>query len=908
MTSAEWTVRLQFLDEAQEYLRTIEAVLLASKNASVEVSRIDAALRAAHSIKGGAGMMGFMQLSEASHRLEDAFKIIRARRTVLDTDLQSLLLSGVDTLGQIASQNGKGTEVDADWFASRAEPIFASLRERLGEVSMDDEARLIDEDDPQAVLRVLFETEVEGCLQRLEGLLAGSDQACLRTELELLAQELADLGEMLQLEKFTALCQTVYERIQLAPDDLLNLSHQALKAWRRSQALILAGAVESISADFEEGEAEFLPTFPTSSPASIFDEGRTKSALVQAESVSDEGTARTNTVRVPIERLEVIGDLWAELLIGRNSLDLHLGRLRKQVGALIGRVQQLEEVNQQLRTTYDQAATLPSETAVMPAEADNFDSLEMDRYNSLHPLWQESTENTVWVQEVSADIDISLQEAELAAYDLGRATNQLQTDLKKLRMRPLSDVTDRFNRAIHNFSKEFGKAVSFKVHGGSTLVDLKVIEALGDPLMHLVRNAFDHGIESPDIRQAKGKPNQGTIEIRATQRGNVLLMTVRDDGSGLDDEKIRARALQMGLPQTQILDAEPQELHELIFEPGFSTASQVTSLSGRGVGMDVVRTQLQTVNGTIAIHSQPSQGTTFTLSIPLNLSVLRALVVEIRQMLFAFPGNSVEKMLILDPDCFSVDGRSFDHDGSAIPVVPLDQWLHYRCPTRPIEAEENIAYASAAVLIVSGGDAVVCVPIDRCWGEREVAIRALEGPIQMPPGFKGCTVLGNGQAVPIVDVPDLIAWMSQCSSSIAPHPSPPLAQQKTLLVVDDSINVRRMLALTLEKVGYRVEQARDGLEALEKLNSGLWVEGVICDLEMPRLDGFGFLARLRTNNQKLPVAMLTSRNGEKHRKMALSLGANAYFSKPYREAEFLDSLEKMISQSTATPPHPCHQQ
>ncbi len=895
MTSAEWTVRLQFLDEAQEYLSTIEAVLLAAENANVDVSRIDAALRAAHSIKGGAAMMGFMQLSEASHRLEDAFKILRARRTVLDADLQSLLLSGVDTLGRIASQNRKGTEVSADWFASRAEPIFVSLRERLGEVSMDDEASLIDEEDPQAVLRVLFETEVEGCLQRLEGILAESDHACLRTELELLAQELADLGEMLQLEKFTALCQTVYARIQLAPDDLLNLSHQALKAWRRSQSLVLVGAVELLSADLEAGEEDFLPVVPTNLLEPIFDQGTPKPELLQPEPDADEGAVRANTVRVAIERLDSVGDLWAELLIGRNSLDLHLGRLRKQVGALIDRVQHLEQVNQQLRTSYDHAATLPTENALMPAEADNFDSLEMDRYNSLHPLWQESTENTVWVQEVSADIDISLQEAELAAYDLGRATNQLQTDLKKLRMRPLSDVTDRFNRAIRDFSKEFGKAVHFKVRGGTTLVDLKVIEALSDPLMHLVRNAFDHGIEPPEIRLAQEKPIQGTIEIRATQRGNALLISVSDDGGGLNDEKIRLRAMQMGLPKAQILEAQPQELHELIFEPGFSTASQVTSLSGRGVGMDVVRTQLQSVNGTIAIHSQPGKGTTFTLSIPLNLSVLRALVVEIRQMLFAFPGNIVEKMLILDPECFSADGRSFDLDGSTIPVVPLDQWLHYRCPTRPIEAEENIAYASAAVLIVSDGDVMVCVPIDRCWGEREVAIRSVEGPIQMPPGFSGCTVLGNGQAVPIVDVPDLITWMSQRSDDADPQESSLVAQQKTLLVVDDSINVRRMLALTLEKVGYRVEQARDGLEALEKLSSGLCVEGVICDLEMPRLDGFGFLARLRTTDKKLPVAMLTSRSGEKHRQIAFSLGATAYFSKPYRETEFLESLERMIS-------------
>jgi two-component system, chemotaxis family, sensor histidine kinase and response regulator PixL len=903
MTSAEWTVRLQFLDEAQEYLSTIESVLLASEDASVDVARVDAALRAAHSIKGGAGMMGFMQMSEASHRLEDAFKILRARRTVLDPDLQSLLLSSLDILGKIADQNRQGKEVDADWFTSHTEPIFVGLRERLGEVSMDDEAHLIDEEDPQAVLRVLFDTEVEGCLQRLEGLLSGSDHSCLRTELELLAQELADLGEMLQLENFTTLCQTVYGRIQSAPDDVLNIGHQALKAWRRTQALVLVGAAEAISADFEDAdldEEESLPVFPITPPAKAIEERIEKTdkpeKTIRPEPAIDESTTRvTNTVRVPVERLDVIGDLWAELLIGRNSLDLHLGRLRKQVGALMGRVQYLEQVNQQLRTSYDHAVTLPTQSPEMPAEENTFDSLEMDRYNSLHPLWQESIENTVWVQEVSADIDLSLQEAELAAYDLGRATNQLQTDLKKLRMRPLSDITDRFNRAIRDFSKEFGKPVTFKVRGGGTLVDLKVIEALSDPLMHLVRNAFDHGIESPEARLAQGKSGQGTIEIRATQRGNALLITISDDGGGLNDKKIRVRAIQMGLPEAQILQAPPQELHELIFEPGFSTASQVTSLSGRGVGMDVVRTQLQMVNGTIAINSRPGEGTTFTLSIPLNLSVLRALVVEMRQMLFAFPGNIVEQMQALDPERFSEDGRSYDHDGQMIPVVPLDQWLNYRCPTRPIESEESIAFASAAVLIVSHGETPVCVPIDRCWGEREVAIRSVEGPIQMPPGFSGCTVLGNGQAVPIVDVPDLITWMSQLSGKAVPLALPVVAQQRTLLVVDDSINVRRMLALTLEKVGYRVEQARDGLEALEKLSSGLCVEGVICDLEMPRLDGFGFLARLRTTDKTLPVAMLTSRSGEKHRKIALSLGATAYFSKPYRETEFLESLERMIS-------------
>ena len=1066
----EREIKLQFLEEAQDYLDTIESVLLGLESSHIDPTQMDAVLRAAHSVKGGAGMMGFVTLSQLAHRLEDSFKVLKAQRSSIsiDAELESLLLTAVDRLRQVLTLNRQGTDVDGQWLASVGNPVFEELHERLGAPVADDASTMLGAEEGTNVAALLFETEVEGCLNRLEGVLADPQTPCLEEELSIMAQELGGLGEMLQLEAFKSLCESVIQRMIAAPEQVQETAQLALQAWRRAQALVLVGQINSMPTHLEGAEvpsstlltptqstlplgehttavednvapevfavefdvaaefdaaaefdmaAEFnaapeklavsslqtseLSEEPVTLPpdgVSLFPEvtesfagaearitpvhySSTHSAEVptkdvkwqehKPQSAPSTPTKETqeNTVRIRVRQLDSLNDLFGELTIERNGMSLNLGRLRSMIETLSRRVSILEQLNMRLRTTYDQVATqgaarealvgtglvppassnlargkqqsfgtggtqvsknpptpptysptnLAVTTNLHPFSSVGFDALEMDQYSDLHLLSMEVMETIVQIQEALGDIALGLEDTDSTARELNRTTKQLQTNLTQLRMRPLSELVGRFTRALRDLSLQHGKQVELKVFGKGTLIDRSILEALSDPLMHLVRNAFDHGIEDPATRQTQGKPPKGTIEIKAAHRGNQTLITISDDGNGINLDKIRQRAQAMGLDAELLAAASSDELLSLIFEPGFSTADQVTDLSGRGVGMDVVRNNLKEIRGDIRVDTTPGQGTTFTLTVPFTLSVARVLLVESNGMLLAFTTDVIEEMVLLRSDMVltTPGGEVLRWEEEMIPLTRLASWLRFYCPRRVTSSEGVPSISQPTVLMISQGAHLQGLQVDRCWGEQEVAIRPVEPPLAMPPGFASCTILGDGQVVPLVDPSELLRWIASCdgdagaptarptSSSVSSPPAssahpPALAiphnHKHTILVVDDSINVRRFLALALEKAGYLVEQAKDGQDAVEKLLAGLPVEAVICDIEMPRLDGYGFLARIKSDPSfsDLPIAMLTSRSGDKHRQLALTLGATAYFSKPYNERQLLRTLTQLL--------------
>ncbi len=929
----ELTVRFQFLEEAEPYFSAVESVLLGLAGLGVEPQKMDGALRAAHSLKGGAGMMGLGALSATAHRLEDTLKVLKARRPVVDASLEDLLLQGVDCLRQIARMNRQGQEAEPLWIERYAEPIFAALDSRLGALRPEDEANLLSEESGLDVRKLLFETEVEASLERLEAVLDTPGQPNLEAELSILAQELEGLGQMLQMDNFSSLCRSVAEAIAAFPGQLETVARLAAQEWRRARAMVLVDQLDAIPTAISlsattaseagpqapalvEQSTDFLSWLFTEAstpvpqplrseltalPLPVLPSQPARTELLSAVPATE--LSEANAIRVPVKRLDQLNDLCGELTIGRNGLELHLSRLRNLVTTLSRRVRELEQSNLLVRTAYDRSQVASGMAAREQLLRDGFDSLEMDRYGERHLLWQEVMETVAWIQEVTGDVDLTLQDAEQVSSQFKRSVKQLQTTVMQARMRPLSDLTERFPRAIRDLSVQFAKPVTLAVKGGSTLVDRAILDALGDPLMHLLRNAFDHGIERPELRARRAKPAQGHIDIQAYHRGNRTIIRVSDDGGGIDCEKVRVRAGSLGIPAAQLEKATDKDLIELIFEPGFSTASAVTSLSGRGVGMDVVRTHLERLRGTVEVETQPGQGTTFTLSVPLMLSALRVLLVEAGGMLIAFPSDTVEQMAILTPEQLANrESETFDWEGYPVENVAVGDWLRFRGTTRTAETEDAAVLSVPAALIVSEGEAVACLQVERCWGEREVAVRQVEGLLPMPAGFWGCTILGNGQVVPIADVPGLFNWMAERRKTgdqarLISVPAPAeRAPSQTVLIVDDSINVRQLLALHLEKAGYAVEQAKDGEDALTRLFSGLEVQAVICDIEMPRLDGYGFLSRLRGKEafKALPVAMLTSRSGDKHRKLAMALGATAYFTKPYREKEMLTALAQMI--------------
>jgi two-component system, chemotaxis family, sensor histidine kinase and response regulator PixL len=657
------------------------------------------------------------------------------------------------------------------------------------------------------------------------------------------------------------------------------------------------------------------------------------------------------SVRVDLDRLERMNNLVGELAINRNSLALQNDQMQAIIVALLRRFAKFRQIAHNLRDFADQMLVAPQSyksltgsavgkfnpgnvTSIAPTGLaaigqTSFDSLEMDNYGELHSLVQTTLEEIMQLEETVGDVVLLAGQSSQTLERQRQMLGHLRDDLMWARMLPLSEVLNRFPRMLRDLSNSYNKPVELKLNGTGVLVDRAVLEKLNDPLVHLVRNAFDHGIEMPEDRQQQGKPEQGTIEIRAYHQGSQTMIEVRDDGRGVNLDRIRAKGIDMGLlTPEQAAVAEPSRLLELLFEPGFSTASQVSQLSGRGVGLDVVRDQLRSLKGSVTLNSEPGRGTAFILRIPLTLSIAKLLVCFVGSTALALPSDSIAEILIPQPDQVKVtSGKRFLHwQGHIVPAYHLSQLLQYSCPLPEVQPNQSLATVptpddwAAPILLLEQDDQLIAIEVDRLVTEQELVIKPFSPAIAPPIYIYGCTILGNGCLIPVVDVSGLlqsffgdgrrvgdvtalpslaVAELPEDNSSTPSAPSPAKTTVPTVLVVDDSITVRQTLALTLQKADYRVLQARDGREAINQLQQNLHIiQLVISDVEMPNMNGFEFLSHRRQDPQlsKIPVVMLTSRSSEKHQQLAKHLGAKHYFTKPYIEQEFLTAVKDLLAE------------
>jgi chemotaxis protein histidine kinase CheA/DNA-binding response OmpR family regulator len=643
------------------------------------------------------------------------------------------------------------------------------------------------------------------------------------------------------------------------------------------------------------------------------------------------------TMRVPIKHLDNLSNLIGELVVKRNRLEQDQDRLRLFLDNLLNQVQNLSDVGGRMQDLYERtllegallASQKPGNASAreleqqafreeMESVSDDLDALEMDRFTDFHLLSQEMIELIVRVREAASDIQFVIDETDGVTRSLRQATTQLQEGMTKSRMVPFSQIADRLPRAIRDISVRLHKQATLQDEGRDVLIDKMILEHLNSPMTHLVNNAITHGIESPEERQEKGKDPMGMISVRAFLQGNQTVITVADDGAGIDAERVKQKAIEKGLiseEESRVLTR--QEVYELLFHPGFSTKDKADDFAGRGVGLDVVRTSLIDVRGTVMIDSVLGRGTTFTIRLPLTLSICKALCCISDRSRIGFSMDGVEEM----KDFQASDIRQNDEgqpcifwQNTLLPFRPLSDLLAYnrqisRGSIYSGKSEED----TISIVILRGGNHLLAVQVDQVLGEQEIVIKQIEGPIPKPAGIAGATVLGDGTVLPIGDVLELIdiaAGRLRTDSGslwrkIAPviDPQPNLGNEPMVLIVDDSITVRELLSLSFGKAGYRVEQARDGQEAWEKLRGGLPCDIVFCDIEMPRMNGLELLASLQKEPRlaEIPVALLTSRGAERHRKVAARLGASGYFTKPYTERDLLDAAARMIAGEVLLP-------
>ncbi|MEO0708783.1 MAG: hybrid sensor histidine kinase/response regulator, partial [Cyanobacteria bacterium J06649_5] len=524
------------------------------------------------------------------------------------------------------------------------------------------------------------------------------------------------------------------------------------------------------------------------------------------------------------------------------------------------------------------------------------------------------SELIVRVRESSSDIGYTVESSDQVTRQFRQITTQLQEGLNTARMVAFSQAADRLPRAVRDISLKCGKEARLIVEGQDTLIDKMIVEHLYDPLTHLVNNAITHGIETPDARKAAGKLPEGSITVRAFYQGNQTVIYVADDGGGINTEFVKRKAIEKGLVTQAEADALSDiEVYDLLFHPGFSTRDQADDFAGRGVGMDVVRTSLAEIRGSVTIDSELGKGTSFTIRLPLTLSISKALSCVSNQARIAFPMDGVEDMLDVPRDRVVQNEQGQDcvrWRDKILPFQPVTELLKFNRTLgrgRVYGGSQDDDVLS--VIVLRSANTFVALQVDQVIGEQEIVIKQLEGPVPKPLGIAGATVLGDGRVMPIADVLELIDIAmgrvrreptSMLWADVAATDEAPVKNDPTVLIVDDSITVRELLSMSFNKVGYRVEQARDGQEAWDKLRSGLPCDLVFCDIEMPRMDGLELLSRMQKDNHlnRIPIAMLTSRGADRHRQMAVDLGASGYFTKPYLEEALLDAAQRMLNGET----------
>ena len=474
--------------------------------------------------------------------------------------------------------------------------------------------------------------------------------------------------------------------------------------------------------------------------------------------------------------------------------------------------------------------------------------------------------------------------------------NELQEEIKRVRMLPLSTITTTFSRMVRDVAREQKKNVNFTIEGGDTELDKRVLEQIKDPLIHLLRNSVDHGLETAAERKRAGKPVEGQIILSASQQGNRIVIIVQDDGRGLDLDAIKGSAIRKGLLRMGEADKLGEaEIANLIFNSGLSTSSIITDISGRGVGMDVVRKNVEELHGTLEVDFEPDEGTTFTMTLPLTLASSRGLLVKAGEQTFALPLTSVERMLQIDANSIaSVEGKeAITYQGKPIALARLADLMEL--PFKPADSEQ------LTVVIVAVAEKRLGLVVDDLAGEQEVVIKNLGRQLAKVAGFAGATLLGTGQVILVLHIADLIKLAARTRPRVmmagVEEMEDSSKERKTILVVDDSITTRTLEKNILEAVGYEVKLATDGREALGVLATAGLPHLIVSDINMPRLDGFELTSRIKQDPRytDIPVILVTSLDSPADKARGSEVGADAYIVKSsFDQGNLLDTIEQLV--------------
>ncbi|MBT5890110.1 MAG: response regulator [Chromatiales bacterium] len=857
-----------FAEEAAEILDSSDSSLDRLSNDVADPAAIAELQRDLHTLKGGARMAGITSMGDFSHEIEEFIGRCVEGSRPMTAEAISLLQRSFDDLHRMREQVSVGKLVPPD--AVLAEELQLSIRSEASAESADDGKAPSDE------MLVPGDALIP----------AAPDPKPEKPAAQSLISNIND--------KLGALARDF--KSPVVPDNADIVTTLGIAAMPSLEDLVPTAESEDPDAELETAEApesEFsepeVPDLVASEPKP-FEPEITPSAVVEEPARESAAASSREFIRVESGALE-------EMLNSAGEISIFHSRLNQQLGSIQFNLEELGSTVTRLREQL-RAMDIETEAQILnryKQEADNeqFDPLEMDRFSTIQQLSRALAESSSDVSSIKDLLQNLSRETEMLLGQEARTVAELQDNLMRTRMVPFQQHVPRFSRLVRQTANEERKKVNFIVEGSNGELDRQVLEKMLPPFEHMLRNAVVHGIESPEERHRLNKDETGIVKIRLRREGSEVLIEVSDDGAGLNVDEIRNQASRkIDLSDTQVVSDEAAM--RLILKAGVTTAKQLTQYAGRGVGMDVVVNEVAKLGGTLGINSEPGEGCKFIIRLPYTLAVAQALIVQVANETYALPMPSIEGVIRVSHDEF--DGYLektvpvIEYGGVVYTFRHLGQYLGLTDLGMPLDTE------SVSLILVKTEDEAVALITDKAVDSREIVVKALGAQLATVRGVSGATILGDGRIVIILDVTVLVRSMPMSEDStplvgdITSHRAP------LAMVVDDSITMRRVSQRLLERRGLRVVTANDGVDALEKMEDEI-PDIVLLDIEMPRMDGYEFAKNLRNNpdTRKVPIIMITSRSGEKHRARAIELGVNDYLGKPYQEQEMLESVRILLA-------------
>ncbi|MHC8329481.1 Hpt domain-containing protein [Pseudomonas sp. LB1P83] len=882
-----------FLEEAVDILESAGQALQRWLNDPENAAPLSSLQRDLHTLKGGARMAEVEPVGDLAHELESLYEGLVDRRYSHSETLAQLLQRSHDRLAVLLEQLQNQHALGAPNELIEAIREFRQGNANTAEVVEPAPANDSPGHDPE-LLEIFLEEGFDIIENSGAALVRWQAEPSNRQEVETLLRDLHTLkggARMVEIAPIGDLAhelEFLYEGLSagvLQPTPalfgLLQSSHdrlaQMLDATRAGQPLPPADRLIDAIKNFSHPAALDAPVVLPAAP-------KPDTPAPQAEAGAD-------MVKVSAELLDDLVNLAGETSIFR-------GRIEQQVNDARVALSEMETTIERMR---DQLRRLDTETqgrilSRQQVEAERlgyeeFDPLEMDRHSQLQQLSRALFESASDLLDLKETLDRRNQDAENLLQQQGRINTELQEGLMRTRMVPFERMLPRLKRIVRQVSSELGKDVEFVVGNAEGEMDRNVLERMAAPLEHMLRNAVDHGLESAEVRIAAGKPAQGRITLDLSREGGDIIFDIRDDGAGVPLDAVRRKAIKRGLlaPDADISD---RDVLQFILQPGFSTAEKITQISGRGVGMDVVHEEVRQLGGTMVIDSTPGQGVHFRIRLPFTVSVNRALMVQCLEDQYAIPLNTIDGIVRVLPNelegHYRLDPPTYEYAGQRYELCYLGELL--KTSTRPKLLGQSLPLP---VLLVQCNERHIAVQVDSMAGTREIVVKSLGPQFASVQGLSGATILGDGRVVLILDLlAPIRAMQAQVpqrtqtqDAEVEPH------KPLLVLVVDDSVTVRKVTSRLLERHGMNVLTAKDGVDAMLLLEEHM-PDLMLLDIEMPRMDGFEVATQVRSDErlQHLPIIMITSRTGQKHRDRAMAIGVNDYLGKPYQESVLLDSI------------------